>query len=282
MNINPMIKADVILDTINPKGRISDRALTLILSLPTMVDAEVEKHSRLATNSSSSRAIGFPITKLQESPYYPTEVYHPATTMHGKERLSDAEYQEFHKALKSIYDHTLETLTPFKDKVHKQHLNRYLTPFAMQTKVVTANYDAYMAALDLRLPEQADPNIRQLAEVMQAAIEKSTPAVADLHIPFISGEEFSEYSILDLCKASAGRLARSSYGNHDKLEDMETSVARADRLIKFSHVSCMEHQLLDLEAFPKGITHKDDEGNVYSGRIRGWSQYRKILWEGLS
>ena len=272
-----MINAEVVLDSITLED--TDRVVTIAISLPTMMDAEFEKHGNLASNSSSSRAIGFPITKLQDKPYLPEEVYAPETTMHGKQLVSEEVLTEFHADLMKAYDNYIEVLSTYKDKVHKQHLNRYLTPYAMQSKVVTGNVEAWDNFLDLRTSEFADPNIRQLALKVEEVIEASTPVKRASHIPFTTEKEQSYLSVEDCCNISAGRLARVSFNNLGDLERTDTALLRAKRLIELEHKSCFEHQLLRLQGHPEGVTHTSHvTKKPCSGRISGWVQVRKVIW----
>lgn len=284
--IKTKISARVILDSINPFN--NERVISVAVSAPKFIDAEIMTHGNIVTNSSSSRAIGYPITKLQNHlAFVPPVLQEPSKQMHG-----DTEVEPY--VMNAITDDIEQSLTQilawtskYKDHVHKQHLNRYLEPFCMQTKIMTATMDAWENFFNLRMAESADTNIYVLASKIYNKIQNSTPEKRKYHLPLLSREEYVEDSIplLDKLYASAGRVARYSYGHTSPIDDpFRNAVARCKNiLIKFDHKKPLEHCLLaDVNFYAQGITHIDVHTKEdYSGRTKNWIQFRKLIWIGL-
>lgn len=274
---HPLIQARVVMDSISQRG---ERVLTIILKAPKSFDAEFEKHGNIASNASSSRSMSFPANS-RGGVFIPNDIREPAKGMNNEERVDDATKHDFISTLASLHDYTVDALIPYKYRIHKQHLNRYIEAFTMQTKVATANLYAWRNFLYLRLANDADPAMRQLAEVIDEAIKTSVPVIRTSHIPFS-----------DDPLVSAGRIARVSYDNVDKPEDAEKAYLRAIKLRDSGHKTPFEHQIFFDECTPtefmdnpdrriaEGWTHTDGL-YVYSGRIRGGTQLRKTIWNSL-
>lgn len=280
--LNPKVSAEVLLDSTNPYCNPSERHITIATLSPKFLDAEIEKHGNLASNSSSSRAIGYPFTKMHgEIPYVPSYIFKPEKTMHGAELVDDSTDIDFAGTVQDIYDCTKDLLSLFEDKIHKQTLNRYLEPFGMQTKVITGSLSAWENFIELRTSEFADPSIRDLANLIATAIEESTPVERQVHIPMVTPAEYETHSNYECMMISSGRVAKYSYGVPND-EPAETSIARAEMLVKHAHKSCFEHALImDVHDFPDAVTHYDPYGNYYSGRSKNAIQFRKMFWRGL-
>lgn len=255
---------------------------------PKFLDAEVEKHRMLATNSSSDRAI--PFSKLSEKDFFlPNDVRKNQPGMQGVHSLSEKELEDFHVTLRSVFSFTVGSLMGHQS-IHKQHLNRYLLGFSMQDKIITGNKEQFDYFFSLRDTEHADPAIQVLARKMKLAINESRPKVlnsSEWHLPYVSLEKRSQGVNWPL--VSAARCARVSYLNHDQSEpDIEKDIDLAERLIEHKHWSCFEHQLtpmlypsrdinMGIAMFPQGVTHWDKDGNFWSGNHRGWIQLRKLV-----
>ena len=275
-----VISASMLLHTQDPYYG-EDDVFTLVIKSPKYLDAEIEKHGNLASNSSSSRANPYPETKGEMGYFIPSHhhVYAKERAMFGKQLVDDELYDRLVNVLEGLHDHIIDELAPFKDIVHKQTLNRYLTAFAMQYKVLTMTRLAWENFYGLRSATDADPAIRELAECMNAAIGASEPAQRCAHIPMVEDIDIGgTYTLLERCRISAGRIANISYSHVNSMEP-ETAMHLAERLIENGHKTPFEHQLLPFANFPETITHKDMDGHFYSGRIRGWGQFRKWLFE---
>lgn len=160
---------------------------------------------------------------------------------------------------------------------HKQVANRILEPFQWMQSIVTATeWDNWN---ELRVHEDAEPNIFKLASMMKEAREASKPIyrspnafyAANWHLPYVTVEERVAHDTdpVFLAKISAARCARVSYLTHDGLTpDIDKDLALYERLVgsRPLHASPIEHQ-----AFPMG----KDGSTTFSGNLRGWDQYRK-------
>ena len=99
---------------------------------------------------------------------------------------------------------------------HKQIVNRLTEPFQFIKVVVTATeWDNFFK---LRLHEDAQPEIHELARCMLEAMEKSEPTYLEedeWHLPYILDGERIQVPLEAQKRASVGRCARVSYQNHD-------------------------------------------------------------------
>ena len=181
---------------------------------------------------------------------------------------------------------------------HKQIVNRILEPFTHIKVIVTATDYANFFAL--RDHEDAQPEIRELARVMKAAMETSTPkplGLGEWHLPYLDDEDLAninnhlaESSItrhepnkwdvcMMACAVSAARCARVSYLTHDgERPTLEKDLELYRHLVNANppHMSPCEHQAspncyskvdeLDYPITP--ITHSN---------FRGWKQFRHLI-----
>jgi thymidylate synthase ThyX len=155
----------------------------------------------------------------------------------------------------------------------------------------------------LRNHEDAQPEIKILAERMQKAMAESTPIElfqGEWHLPFIryyrdtdgilwySSDTVEILSLETAKKISASACAQVSYRKNDL--SLEKAEMIWDKLI-FSepcHASPVEHQATPMmytldsnydgaEAWEPGVTHMTRNGELWSGNFRGWVQHRKLL-----
>ena len=262
---------------------------TLETKAPKFIDAEFEKHRMLSSNSSSSRAI--PFKKLDEI-YLPFDLRKNQKGMQGYESLNITELSEFHNWAINAEYYIHENLEKFfKDKIHKQHLNRYLEPWMFQKKVVTATqWDNFFK---LRLAPDAQPEIQELARCMKETIDKielTELSPGEWHLPYINDWDTSTPKRKNIAiKCSVARCARVSYFNMDNSNpSVEKDLELYDRLLSSKHLSCFEHQATPMRSnrislfnpltkLENGITHFDTEGRCWSGNFKYWIQYRQLV-----
>lgn len=142
---------------------------------------------------------------------------------------------------------------------HKQIVNRLLEPFAHINVVVTATrWDNFFA---LRCHEDAQPEIRDLALKMRAAMEASTPdelGPGQWHMIYMPMADRIGHTLHDQIQVSAARAARTSYLTHDgKPTEFDADVQLAAGLWNDGHFSPFEHQ-----ATPREGTHANLDGWV--------------------
>jgi hypothetical protein len=265
-------------------------------------------------NASSSRAIPVEriIKDIQEDPAVPVHWGKNQPGMQAREELSNED-----KLLASCHwlDAMDETIRHVKELValglHKQCANRLLEPWSHINVVVTATDYANFFAL--RSHEDAQPEIKELSDLMQHALLLSEPRcieVGEWHLPYVEAEDWTRavrylqinrgtrdmptrqeiYSVLR--KVSTARNARVSYLTHDGrptslLEDIELH----NKLVVATplHASPAEHVATPDEYDGYVIVgHKNNDpdqpqkvpnwnNRQLHGNFTGWMQYRKCL-----
>ena len=156
---------------------------------------------------------------------------------------------------------------------HKQITNRLLMPYTYTDDIITST--KWENFFNLRLHEDAEPHIRELAVLMKKSIDESEPdilSVSDknaIHLPYITKEERGSIS-LDICKKiSVARCARVSYrlfnGN---ITDIDSDINLFNKLKESKHASPFEH-----------VAIVDIFSNDYRNFDPPWKQLR--ILEGL-
>jgi hypothetical protein len=193
---------------------------------------------------------------------------------------------------------------------HKQIYNRLTEPFQTIKAIISATeWDNWYW---LRDDEMADPTIAELARKMKEAYDSSVPQLlkaGEWHLPYVDSRELGcgkEYTIIEnseelfltleqAIKVSCARCAAVSYRNEDygleKCLELYERLVGSDKL----HSSSLEHcatPMNDYEfewgvsvmnvpnmsgTWQEGISHVDREGNLWSGNLKNWIQYRKTV-----
>ena len=299
-----MIAAKVICDSIANSIRLT----SIQSKAPMFLDAEFEKHRRqsnISSNSSSNRAIPF-LKMLDQGYFLPNDVRLNQPGMQGDLLLDEDSKEEFWNDLKDIYGYTSEKLKKW-DKVHKQHLNRYLAGFYWQHKICTGtDWENFW---NLRVHPDADPAMYEVARKMKKAMDESTPVElkpGEWHLPYVSIDDHmyvtnfghdnqEEYlSIGEAIKCSTARIARISYSNHDGSNPViEKDIGLHDGLLVDGHMSPFEHVATPMKSsfcedevafrdLEKGITHIARDESLWSANFRGWIQYRQLIEQGAA
>ncbi len=286
--IDSKITAKIILDSICPTSKGKSRLITVQTTSPKWLDAEIEKHRMLSSNSSSSRALPVKaqLDAVATDPYIPQDVRHPEKGMQGHERIEHP--RGFELMVKDLASQTVSLLKlrEASTQYHKQHVNRYLEPFSIQSKVITGNYEAFQGMLKLRMSKFADPAIQRWAEAVDAAIKLSEPQKLGewmWHLPYIDIEEMGEVEdIRTLCLMSAARCAKVSYKNEGNTYPIAKEVKFAERLLRDQHMSPFEHQAKPFPvvvethtAWPDGMTALSRSMEPLSGNLKHWVQFRQ-------
>ena len=295
------ISAKVVKDSIANGIRIS----TLQLHYPRFIHAEFMTHRLFSRNASSSRAIPISsvIEQVSQSPATPEHWGKNQSGMQAKEELALPErarsQQEWMLALDSAVQHA-KHLQNFG--CHKQIVNRILEPFQhINVVMTTTELENFFW---LRDHQDAQPEIKILAECMKTALNSSIPQelqYGEWHLPFIDtyrdqfgdilwylDSEGNNLSIEEAKMISASACAQVSYRKNDL--SLEKAEMIWDKLI-FSepcHASPVEHQATPMlyttadkfdgpEAWQPGTTHMTTNGELWSGNFRGWVQHRKLL-----
>lgn len=284
------ISAKILKDSVSPSGV---RITTFELVYHRYFHSEVMTHRVASKNASSSRAV--PIKKFVDmvltDPATPT---HWGANQAGMQASSELTGFRLHMA-KFVWKLASKSaaylsLALSKIGVHKQIANRLTEPFQYMKVVFTATeLDNFF---HLRAHPDAQPEFQKLAYAMKSAVDESTPQplyAGEWHLPYITTVRddsgvlgyFSDGERLTLDaaqKISASCCAQVSYRilntNPEKAEDIFNKLIYSDPV----HASPTEHQATPIIGNRKGTyTHKDVNGNAWSGNLRGWSQYRHLV-----
>lgn len=285
------ISAKILKDSISPSGV---RITTFELVYNRYIHSEVMTHRVASKNASSSRAV--PIKKFVDmvlsDPATPTHWGKNQAGMQANEELTGARLV----AAKLVWGFAAKSaaylsLLLSKIGVHKQIANRLTEPFQFMKVVFTST--EYANLFHLRAHKDAQPEFQKLAFAMKLAMLGSTPMqlfAGEWHLPYIhttrdesNGElrywsEGAEVDLETAQKISASCCAQVSYrvlnADIDKAEDIFYKLIYSDPI----HASPTEHQATPIVANKRGMyTHKDVNGEAWSGNLRGWAQYRHLV-----
>lgn len=287
-----MIKATIIADSVSE--HTGQRITTYELEYPRFILAELNTHRLLSRNSASSRAI--PIEKMIEQ-----VISNTATPIHwglNQSGMQAKEEQANTNACKEAWcnarDSAIHHAYQLKNLgLHKQIVNRVLEPFQMMKTLVTAtSFDNFF---NLRCHRDAQPEIKQLADLMYQAMQESTPEVlyaGEWHTPYVQhyretngtliyGTDECSYDLDTAIKISCSCAAQVSYRKNDT--SIEKALAIYDKLVNSEpvHASAFEHCAtpipLSAPEQPKGLTHVTVDKKICSGNFTNWVQYRQLI-----
>ena len=247
------------------------RLTTFRVRYPRMVHAEMLTHRVFSRNSSSSRAI--PIEKMikdiREDPVIPIVWGRNQKGMQADKMLSSYEQELALQAWLSARDNAIHQAEKLIDiGAHKQIVNRLLEPWMWITVIITAT--EWENFFRLRCHETAQPEIQEIANMMNMSRQTSFPKSNIWHIPYMLPED-ADRSLSERLNISVARCARVSYRPHGTEQyDPEADLILYKRLLESGHVSPMEHQARGDHSRLRG-----------SYNLRGWIQYRELLDIGM-
>ena len=307
-----MIKATVIADSVHPET--GTRITTFELVYPRFIHSEFMTHRVFNRNASSSRAIPTAkfIEQVRNEPVMPSHWGKNQKGMQAFEELSEDQRSDaifiWEQAASSVATYA-EMLR--RGQVHKQIVNRILEPFTHIRVVVTST--SWANFYGLRDHKDAQPEIRELAQAMRKAHEESVPSKliqGHWHLPYITANDrFAAYDFCKhnritrdepsgaevyglLLKVSAARCARASYNNFEgRPSTIEEDLGLFAKLVENQpiHASPTEHQATPMNlgekyvnnmnpvTWEQGVTSMDKEGNLYSGNLLHFIQFRKLI-----
>lgn len=293
MNNYPLIKAEIILDTISD---LDAQITTFEITYPRPILAEVNTHGVVAKSTASSRAI--PIAKrradMQLNPYVP--IFTKNKKGMQADEILDAQTAVEARALWIKHlEHAAETSELLeKMDTHKQHANRVLEPFLYTKTVITGT--EWRNFFKLRNSKAAQPEFEELAFKMQWALNASQPKAPvvidghEYHLPYVEPDEIDwtendDYTVAGRAlNVSSARCARVSYKSlvTGKRSTWEEDSVLSRNLMDDGHMSPFDHPAI---ADTASRTDKYRAGNVlYSwdnaalqGRFYGWIPYRNDL-----
>lgn len=301
------ITAKVICDSISEQGV---RLTTFEIEYPRIVMSEFNTHRSVSKNSSSSRAI--PVSKMLEH----TQIVNLKPVYFGSKKAGMQAGKELVGGdlinAKLFWESALFDAVTWATEldelgVAKEVTNRLVEPFQLVKVVCTAtDWDNFF---NLRLHPDADPNICMLAYKMYKAMEESKPyelKEGEYHLPYVNvgwngkgemcyfDEDFNSVELEQAIRLSAASCASVSYRTEgmtlekaDKIFDMlikaevvhsspfehiATPVKPKYNELGYVRVNCSEPQ-----SWEEGVTHINKQGQLCSGNLRGWVQYRHLL-----
>lgn len=284
-----MISATIIADSISPWGQ---RITTFQLRYWRGIHSELMTHRVFSRNASSSRAI--PVRKMIEQvrnkPAMPIHWGKNQSGMQAKAELSPEPMQQAKEQWLLAAEMAADIAERMNEiGLHKQVANRILEPFQYIEVVLTAtDFDNWY---ELRHHEDAQPEIYELARLMNEAHESSEPKLlgpGEWHLPYITDFEHEKYPTDVLLQVSAARCCRVSYLRHDgQAPDVAKDIELCERLVgaRPLHASPFEHQATPDEwVDPNWFGRLIGKKSGYSqpdrhGNFRGWVQHRKLIEE---
>lgn len=303
------IQAKIIADSVS---RENIRVTTMQLRYPRFIHAEFMTHRDFSRNASSSRAI--PVERMIKDVIEDTAMpIHWGANQKGMqaneecnaivllgEEIADTAIGEFpvsrdnsrEEAWFQARDYAVEAAQAFAEAgYHKQIVNRILEPFTHINVLVTSTKWANFLAL--RDHPAAQPEIRELAKQMRAAMDASTPKYlnpGEWHLPYVSSKDSTEIvaflrkqgvsPTIDRVqeKQIALSVARCASVSYLTVEGTPMTIERALTIYESLlgaqpiHASPAEHQATPDRLEKLGWVEPHMHGN-----LTGWVQYRKLL-----
>jgi hypothetical protein len=289
------IYAKVIADSVSAQGI---RLTTMQITLHRYVLSEFNTHRMFSRNFRSSRAV--PVKKLLEevrtNPAMPVAWLKNKPGMQATEPMTQEEEANARGFWMKGARHAAgiaELLSV--TGLHKQWANRGLEPYLYVHGVVTATDYANFYAL--RRHEDAQPEMKVLADAMWEAQEGSTPELlqpGQWHLPYITAADYADTQtdwdemlatgddgLSKRVKVSVARCARVSYLTHDnRSPSVAEDLKLYDRLVGSTplHASPAEHQATPDTAWWGAADLGWDWKNPHlHGNLNGWISHRKTL-----
>ena len=289
-----LITATIIADSVSPEGK---RMTTMEIEYPRFILAELNTHRMLSKNSASSRAI--PVKAMHEhiraNTASPVAWGKNQAGMQAKEVLDVEDTIEAFMLWEQARDNALEVSAALSElNLHKQIVNRVTEPWMIMKTVISGT--EWKNFFWLRAHADAQPEIQVLAQKMRDAYVKSIPnklQPGEWHLPYIKtdrnrngrllylDQNNEPMTLVDARVVSASCCAQVSYRKND--DSLEKANKIFDQLIKSvpAHASPIEHQATPMQpnmGFGElGVTHQARNMEYWSGNLRGWIQFRKLV-----
>jgi thymidylate synthase ThyX len=296
-----LITARILADSISPNGV---RMTTMEIEYPRFILAELNTHRMLSKNSASSRAI--PVKAMHEhirantaGPVY-WGINQPG--MKAKTEATGADLSWAKYLWNKARDMAIGYSADLADlNIHKQITNRITEPWMIMKTVISGTEWANF--FWLRDHEDAQPEIAELARKMREAYDASTPqplSPGEWHLPYVKTYRDTHTGVLHYLDAddkyitaeqarviSASCCAQVSYRKNDDSYEKAEKIYRQLIESQPCHASPVEHQATPMhytstnafepETWEPGVTHLSANGDLWSGNLRGWVQFRKLI-----
>lgn len=280
-------QAKVILDSISPEGI---RLTTVQVRFWRPMLPELNTHRAISKNAGSSRARPSKaiIEQVRNDPWGAIHWGKNQPGMQATEELRGAGRQaakwEWRDAARFAAEKAESMISI---GAHKQIVNRLLEPFTYVDVLLTATDWANFFAL--RLHEDAQPEMQDLAQAIKDAMDASEPTLlqpGEWHLPYVKADDVNRVYLEsssaeqlkeNLKRLSVSRCAKISYTAFDgTVEPIEKELDRYRRLMESQpcHSSPSEHQATPDE-------YDSDIGEWHyshqHANLSGWRQLRKTL-----
>lgn len=314
-NRETSIKATVICDSISEQGvRLTTFEIEYprFIHSEVMTHRNLSKNS----SSSRAIPVNKMLNQIEDNMAMPIYWGKNKSGMQAVEEVSKFDEVKSVLAWERSFYHIKERVEDMLDLgLHKQVPNRLTEPFQMMKVVITGtDFDNFF---NLRIHKDAQPEICMLAYKMYQAMQESEPYLlkdGQWHLPYchVSYQgEYDLYSMLyydeevdhtcehimtleEAIKYSAASCASVSYRTDnmtlekaDKIFDMlikaevihsspfehlATPIGRMQDGIGVKRINCSESI-----TWEEGVTHMNKQGELCSGNLRGFIQYRHLL-----
>ena len=160
MPMKTKISAEIVAHSINKQG---DELISLLVTFPRIILAEVNTHRMLSKNTSSSRAIPFAkmVESVKNDPFIPIAWQKEHKGMQGTEYLNAFDSECAKEDWLTAMEYAVEVASNSNMiGVTKQLCNRLLEPFMWTTMLITGPKSGWDNFFRLRCPEYRDKSIK--------------------------------------------------------------------------------------------------------------------------
>lgn len=161
MPMKTKISAEIVAHSINKQG---DELISLLVTFPRIILAEVNTHRMLSKNTSSSRAIPFAkmVESVKNDPFIPIAWQKEHKGMQGTEYLDESHSYQAKLTWLAARDLAIEQAIDLSVIIRatKQLANRLLEPFMWTTMLITGPKSGWDNFFRLRCPEYRDKSIK--------------------------------------------------------------------------------------------------------------------------
>jgi len=301
MNAKDLITARIIADSVSLDG---NRMTTMEIEYPRFILAELNTHRMLSKNSASSRAIPVAAMHAHIRANTATPVYWGVNQpgMKAKEELKDLELSRANYLWNNARDVAINISQQLAElNAHKQITNRVTEPWMIMKTVISGTEWANF--FWLRNHPDAQPEIAELAHKMHEAYTNSQPQLlyaGEWHVPYVHRYRDSPSNVLCYTNSndhtitaeeariiSASCCAQVSYRKNDDSYEKALKIYRQLIESEPAHASPVEHQATPMdvdtmsryepETWQPGVTHVSANSDLWSGNLRSWIQFRKLI-----
>ncbi len=225
------------------KGTIA----TFELCYPLFIHAQLLTHRVFARNSTSMRAIPTErvIEAVQNTPAKPATYKMNQAGMVGGDTLDKTKIEPLWFDSRDAAIGKVRVMQ--EHNVHKEIINRQLSPYYMNKVIVSAT--EWENFFNLRTNHDAQDEIVILAKLIKKAYQSTHPSrlakTSEWHLPYTTTEERKDLTNPELCMLSVARCAVVSYDKHEGGRmDLKKAASLWTKLLPSegpAHLSAFEH-----------------------------------------